>query len=391
MILQRDRTIGLEHWRPNSVLALFVGDFALLGIVVGAQGVLWASLMAALHITKSAFGGALLTSPLMAVLLLLLGGHLSAMIGKKRMAVLSLFLMGIASLILGAAGTLGGFLAALLVQGAGYGLFETAMNGAALDWERATGRRMLNLVHGSFNGGAIVGALAAGAMLAAGWKPPGVLAAVASLAGVMLVATLCVTYPRLGTQTITDIPGATLRLMIGSTPLRVLSVIGALGAVGESVIFLWSVIYLRERGASPMMGGLAFSLLSSAMMAGRLANIGIVRRFGLKASFYVSGMGLLCSSILLLVSRGLAPAILALGLMGVSVASVLPTVLTAGAAFAPKQTGAISGGVLAAFYVGLMVTSPTVGVLADTFSLNVAFLVVGLSGLGISWLARKAT
>jgi len=140
-----------------------------------------------------------------------------------------------------------------------------------------------------------------------------------------------------------------------------------------------------------MMGGLAFSLLSSAMMAGRLANIGIVRRFGLKASFYVSGMGLLCSSILLLVSRGLAPAILALGLMGVSVASVLPTVLTAGAAFAPKQTGAISGGVLAAFYVGLMVTSPTVGVLADTFSLNVAFLVVGLSGLGISWLARKAT
>jgi len=47
--------------------------------------------------------------------------------------------------------------------------------------------------------------------------------------------------------------------------------------------------------------------------------------------------------------------------------------------------------VLAAFYVGLMVTSPTVGVLADTFSLNVAFLVVGLSGLGISWLARKAT
>jgi hypothetical protein len=265
------------------------------------------------------------------------------------------------------------------------------MNGAALDWERATGRHMLNLVHGSFNGGAVAGALAAGAMLAAGWKPPGVLAAVASLATVMLFATLGVTYPRLGTQAITDIPGATFRLMIGSKSLSVLSEIGALGAVGESVIFLWSVIYLRERGASPMIGGLAFSLLSSAMMAGRLANIEIVRRFGFRASFHVSGMGLLCSSILLLVSRGLAPAILALGLMSVSVAGVLPTVLTAGAAFAPKQTGAVSAGVLAAFYVGLMVTSPTVGVLADAFSLNVAFLVVGLSGLGISWLARMAT
>src|SRR6516165_6725746 len=100
MILQRDPTVSLEHWRPNSVMVLLVGDFALLGIVVGAQGVLWASLMAALHITKSVFGGALLTSPLAAVLLLLFGGHLSAMIGKKRMAALSLFLTGTASLII---------------------------------------------------------------------------------------------------------------------------------------------------------------------------------------------------------------------------------------------------------------------------------------------------
>ena len=391
MILQRNRTSGLEHWRPNSMLALLVGDFVLLGIVVGAQGVLWAALMTVLQITKGILGSALVTSPFMAVLLLLLGGHFSALIGKKRMAVLSLFLLGIASLILGAAGTLWGLLTALLVQGAGYGLFETAMNGAALDWERATGRPVLNLVHGSFNGGTIVGALGAGAMLAAGWKPPGVLFVVASLAGVMLFATLWVTYPRFGAQNITDIPGATLRLMIGSGSLRVLSLIGALGAVGESVIFLWSVIYLRERGASPILGGLAFSLLSSAMLAGRLANIGIVRRFGSKGSFRVSGMGLLCSSILLVVSRGIAPAILALGLMSVSVASVLPTVLSIGAKLAPKQTGAVAAGVLAAFYIGLMATSPIIGTVADRLSLDVAFLVVGLSGLGIGWLAGKVT
>jgi MFS family permease len=115
-----------EHRRPNSVLALLVGDFALLGVVVGAQGVLWTALLTALRITKSAFGTAQLTSPFMAVLLLLLGGHLSVMIGKKRMAALSLFLLGVASLILGAAGTFWGFLMALLVQGVGYGLFETA-------------------------------------------------------------------------------------------------------------------------------------------------------------------------------------------------------------------------------------------------------------------------
>jgi len=46
--------------------------------------------------------------------------------------------------------------------------------------------------------------------------------------------------------------------------------------------------------------------------------------------------------------------------------------------------------VLAVYYVGFMVTSPIMGILADTSSLSVAFLtVVGVSGLGIWRLAGK--
>jgi len=64
--------------------------------------------------------------------------------------------------------------------------------------------------------------------------------------------------------------------------------------------------------------------------------------------------------------------------------------LSVGAPLAPKQTGAIAAGVLAVYYVGFMVTSPIMGILADTSSLSVAFLtVVGVSGLGIWRLAGK--
>src|SRR5262249_16777987 len=159
------------------------------------------------------------------VLLLLLGGHLSVMMGKKPMAISSLFFLMIGSLVLGAAGAFWSFLIALLLMGIGYGLFETAMNGAALDWELATGRRILNLVHGSFNGGAAVGALATGGRLAAEWHPARALGAVASLAAAMLFATAHVAYPRLGTGRIADVPGSTLRLLLTRRSLRRLSLI----------------------------------------------------------------------------------------------------------------------------------------------------------------------
>ncbi len=133
---------GARDWRPAVVFALLLSDFALLGLTIGAQGVLWAELVLILQVSKGTFGSAQFVSPLISVALLLLGGQLSAWAGKKRLAITSLLLLTFSALTLAGSTNLWGLIGALVLLGAGNGLFETAMNGATLDWEQATRRNV---------------------------------------------------------------------------------------------------------------------------------------------------------------------------------------------------------------------------------------------------------
>jgi MFS family permease len=380
---------------PLVVTRLFVvllANFALLGIVFGAQSLLWAELMPALGVGPGLFGSAQLVSPLVSVTLLLLGGQLAAWAGKKRLGVASLLLMGGASLALAGSADLWAFAGALALLGAANGLFETAMNGAALDSQRASGRETLNVLHAGFSAGAVAGALGTGLLLGFGWGPGHVLGLLTLLCGLTLAATLPVPFPaeepHAGSPGGGD-SGAALPLLLGRGPLRVLAAICMLGAVGESVAFLWSVIYLHQRGAGVFVGGVTVALFSGAMLVGRLLNARLLRRRGPGASLLASGCGLILACLLLLLPGGLPLAVGAFVLLGLAVAGVVPTALSAGARLAPGRSGALAGGLLAAVYVSFMVCPPVVGWLADWFSLQAALLTVGLSGLGIAWLARR--
>lgn len=376
-------------WRPTIVFALLLGDFVLLGLAVGAQGVLWADVLDAIGVSKGTFGTAQLTAPLISVVLLLLGGQLAARFGKKWLGIASLALFTVSGIALAATTNLWGLVGALILLGAGNGFFETAMNGATLDWEHAVGRSVLNLMHAGYSAGAVVGALGAGALRGIGWQPRAVFFLLAALGFLMLGATLFVRYPPVDVDdTAATGPGATLRLVFSSRALIALALLCVLGAVGESVANLWSVIYLRDRGAGALLGGGAFALLNGAMFIGRLTNAPLVARFGARLSLQVSGAGLIVTTALLLFPGGIALAVIAFMLLGMSVAGVVPTVLGEAARLAPGQSGAVSGGMLAAVYLSFTISPPLIGALADRFSLQVALVLVGVSGVGVLLLTR---
>ena len=389
-LVDTQRLVGTPTWRPSAVLALLAVYFSLFGVIIGAQGVLWAELVGALSLSKSTFGAVQLVSPLLSVLLLLAGGQLVGWAGKKRLALLSMLVLAGSNLALAGAGGLLEMAGALLLAGAGNALLEMAMNGATLDWEQATGRSVMNLMHAGFSGAAVLGAFAAGLLLGAGWSYGTVLFLLALLCGLVLLATATVRYPPADVVAAAQSgPRATIRLILGRRALIILAIICILGIVGESFANLWSVIYLHELGAAEVVGGVAFALFNGAMFFGRLGNTWLISRRGARISLLASGVAMLVSALLLLLPGGVPLAIIAFMLLGVAVAGVVPTVLSAAARFAPGNTAALTGGIMAAAYTGFIICPPLTGWIADQFSLQAALITVGLSGLVVIGLARR--
>jgi len=389
-LIDNQQHAGTATWRPTMVLALLAVYFSLFGILIGAQGVLWAELVSALRLSKTTFGMVQLISPLLSVVLLLAGGQLAGWAGKKRLALLSMLVLAGSNLALAGAGGLLGLAGALLLAGAGNALLEMSMNGTTLDWEQATGRNVMNLMHAGFSGGAVLGAFAAGLLLGAGWSYGAVLFLLALLCGLVMLATLTVRYPPSDVVAFAQSgPRATIRLIFGQRALIILSIICILGIIGESFANLWSVIYLYELGAAAVVGGAAFALFNGAMFLGRLGNTWLVSRRGARVSLLASGAAMLVSALLLLLPGGVPLAIIAFMLLGLAVAGVVPTVLSAAAKFAPGNTATLTGGIMAAAYTGFIICPPLTGWIADQFSLQAALITVGFSGLAVILLARR--
>jgi fucose permease len=365
--------------------------FALFGVIIGGQGVLWAEVVRALALSKTSFGAVQLVAPLLSVGLLLSSGKIDRRFGKKRMALSGVALLAAAQLAIAWAPGLPLLAAALLLTGAGNALLETAMNSATLDWEQATGRRVMNAMHAGFSAGAVIGAFGTGQMLAQGWGYASVFMLITLLAVLNFAASLPVAYPPVQHVDAEEHAAATMpfRLLLRRPLLIALALLCLFGIVGEGTASLWSVLYLHELGAGAFVAGAAFAMFNVAMLVGRLLNTPLVSRRGPRASLLASGAGVVLAALLLLVPGGVPLAIVSFGLLGLAVAGVVPTVLSAAAQAAPGNSGAITGAIMAVAYSAFIVIPPLTGWLADTFSLQVALVSVGLSGVGILWLARR--
>ena len=366
--------------RPNASFFLVLSYFMLFGILLGAQGVIWPEVLAALGVSKGIFGTAQLLSPAVAIVFLLLGGFWTQRLGLRRLVLPSLILLSLSCDFLAGARIMIFFLGALALGGMGNGLMETAMNAAALDWEQANGRRVMNFMHAGFSAGAITGALSAGTALSHGWDFKTVCVALIVPCALVYVATLVTRLPPAPRHNHDPHPLSTLKLITSDRDLRRLALLGVLGVIGESVAFVWAVIYLQQLGAPPILSAASFALFNAAMLCGRLVNAPILARRGFRFSMAISGTILILASILLLVTTSLAMVTAGFILLGLGVAGVVPTVLSRGSDLAPGMSGAVSGGIMAAAYIGFIVCPPAIGWVAQATSLRTAMGSVGISG-----------
>jgi len=247
----------------------------------------------------------------------------------------------------------------------------------------------MNVLHSGFSAGAVLGALGAGAGLGLGWSFQHVLVAQALLCLCVLATSLPLRYPPTVHMEATTEEGG-WRTVLSHVGVRVLVLICLLSVVVESVVFLWSVIYLRTAlGASALVGGAGFALFNAAMFTGRTLNAPLVGRYGARVSLQLSGVILAIGALLLMATDAIALAITALALLGLGVAGVFPTVVSAAGDVLPGKSGILTGVIMTSAYLAFLLTPPVVGWVAELASLRAAMAIVLACGSGIVVLASR--
>jgi MFS family permease len=377
-------------WPVSAGLLLRLATFVAFGAVFGVWQVLIPELSRDVAPTPGALGAAISIGFVGSLPVMLLGGRLVDRFGTRRIGVLAGLIFGAAAAALALAGSYVVLLVVLAVFYAASGAYDVAINAAAIDWEAARGRRVMTLVHAGFSGGAMVGALATGAALAAD-APYRALYPVAGAAMWLVVLAWWVgangDAPHRPTQAA---PGVSIwrdRLLI------VLGVAAALAFVVEGAMESWSAIYLRTAlGLPAVVGASGIALFHGAMLAGRLGSLGTQRALGRRGALRVGGAVAAVGMVGALLTDVPALVVVGFGIVGLAVSAAAPVALSLAGEARPGQSGQASSAVTVIGYSGFVVGPAIIGGIAQLTDLRLALGLVVLASIGIAgigqWLAR---
>lgn len=359
----------------GAVAALFFANGALFANLVPR----FPELKADLDLSNAAFGTAMAGYGVGALIAGLLAGPLVSRFGSVVVAPAST--LGIAAnlVLVGVAPSYATLAAALCAAGALDSIADIAVNAHGLRVERRYQRSILNSLHGLWS----VGAVAGGAMgaAAAGLEVPlpTHLAIAAALFAALAIGVSRLLLPGRDDAELTPAAGRLPRLGLARTVLA-LGVIAAMAQVMEEATATWGAVYLREElGVAAAVSGLGFIALQSTQTVGRLLGDRVVERFGdravARAGAALAGAAMTAA----LAAPAPATTILAFGLVGLGIGTLIPAGLRAadGLPGLPRGVGLSLVGTV--IRVAVLVSPALIGVTADATSLRAALLAMPLA------------
>ncbi|QIN80898.1 MFS transporter [Rubrobacter marinus] len=369
-------------------LAATLGAFVFLGVFWGSFAVLLTDLSRSLGLSPGPLGLALFAGAASSIAAMALLGRTVDAVGRRPFLLASGGVLGLGIAGLAFADGYGALIAVLMVLYGASGLYDVGINAAAVDLERASGRRIMSLFHAAFSGGGVAGALAAGALLSAGVGYRQVyglvlLPLLAALLGVAATRPVASEAPsREG-----DEPA---RGLLSNLPLLLVASIATLGLLSEGEMEHWSGIYLRDGLALPaLLGASGVAVFHAAMAAGRLGAAWTVNRLGNRRT--LAGAGLLTAAGMALALATTEPALVVLGflLVGVALSAVVPIAFSVAGDLAPERAGAAISVVTTLGYGGFLLGPVIVGGLAEVFGLRAALGTIAVAGLAILVLSTR--
>lgn len=169
-----------------------------------------------------------------------------------------------------------------------------------------------------------------------------------------------------------------------------LGIIGFCSMASEGVMFDWSGIYFKDVVKAPsslvILGYTSFMIM---MATGRFVADFLISKIGRKKLMQICGV---------LISTGLFSAVafpyilsstIAFMLVGLGVSSIVPTVYSAAGNQSKVPPGIALATVSSVSFLGFLMGPPLIGYIAEVAGLRYSFAVMGIFGLGITFMVSR--
>jgi MFS family permease len=361
-------------------LPVLLGAFGFFGFFWGSFAVLLADLSDALALSPGPLGLALFVGAAASILAMALLGWTTDHLGRRPFLVLSGGAFGVGVAAVAAAGNYATLLAALALLYAASGLYDVGINAAAVDLERAAGRRTMALLHATFSAGGVAGALSAGSLLSAGVGFRYVYFGVLAPLAVVILAVALTRFPA-STEPSGDAEKIERFGHYRNLPLLLVAFVATLGLLSEGEMEHWSGIYLRQTLELPaLLGASGVAVFHAAMAAGRLGTAWTVALFGNRRTLL--GAGLLAAVGMALALATLEPTLVVAGFLvvGLALSAVVPVAFSVAGDLAPGRAGGAISVVTTLGYGGFLLGPVLVGGLAEILGLRSALGTIAVAG-----------
>ncbi|MFE1381563.1 MFS transporter [Streptomyces sp. NPDC058740] len=269
----------------------------------------------------------------------------------------------------------------LLVFGAAYGGINVAMNSAAVDLVAALRRPVMPSFHAAFSLGGMLGA-GLGGLVAGSLSPTAHLLGL-TVAGLLLTAAagpVLLRHPSPAPPEALPAQASAVRAGGSRRAVLVFGVIALCTAYGEGALADWGALHLaQDLHAHPGVAAAGYSLFALTMTAGRLSGTALLERLGQTRTLVAGGLTAAAGMLLGALAPTAWAALLGFAVTGLGLANIFPVaVARAGALAGPS--GVATASTLG--YGGMLLGPPTIGFLADWFTLPVALTTVAALAAG---------
>jgi MFS family permease len=372
--------------RQGQVRTVVLVAFAAFGVVWGIYAASVPAIKAATGASDGSLGLALSCTGLTALPAMFWAGRLADRLGRHALPVAA------AALAVGAPVALfthsvPALVGALLVFGICSGVYDVVINHAAVQFEGASGRRVLNQAHSVFSVGLLVASVGTGALRGAGVRPGWLLVGTGAvvLAGALPAWRAMAGLPAHAPAAATASARRRGRSRLGPV-IWALGGLGVLALLVEAGVQQWSAVFLENTlHAAPAVAGLGPAVFAAAEAAGRASGQRLIERLGDLRLLACAGLIAAPGAILIGLAGGPLPALLAIALAGIGISVGAPTLYgLSGRSVPAADRGRAIATVSGVAYVGLLGGPGVVGEIAGASSLRLAIGLLAVAGIALT-------